>query len=205
MDTRRTTRGWVGLLLVAAMVSLLVVPAGASASGADRQAVELEIDDGGEFTSGEATLGWSRLTRRGNGLEATVHVEGLRPGGVFTFWWVVPQDDATFPDDIFVGRGAGTVVGENGKATVHLSADVGDAGISGFPVIGDAEFASLHDPLGALVRVEIAYHGQASLAGDDLDQWLGDFWSGAACPASGDVNAAGQPHCPVYIAATHPA
>jgi hypothetical protein len=207
MRTNTRGRAWsvVRLLAAAAMVTLVVSPATASAtaSGSDRQPVEVEFDGAAEFTSGGPTLGWSQLNRRQNGLEATVHVEGLRPGGVFTFWWTIPQGD--FPGEWFVARGAGRVIGENGRATVHLSANLGDASIEGLPALDGASFGSLSDPLGAVVRVEIAYHGQVEDAGTDLDAWLSDFWTGAACPADGDVNANEQPFCPVYIAAEHAA
>lgn len=60
----------------------------------------------------------------------------------------------------------------------------------------------------------MAYHGQSEDAGANLSTWRTDFWTGTACPSSfglnpdyggvgGDLNAGGQPHCPVYIAAIH--
>jgi len=74
----------------------------------------------------------------------------------------------------------------------------------------------------AEVHVEIAYHGQAADTGDELDVWLSDFWTGAACPLAFDLdpggstdgvdpdgnpdpnfNKIGQPHCPVAIVAIH--
>ncbi|MDH3683132.1 MAG: hypothetical protein OEV40_24660, partial [Acidimicrobiia bacterium] len=75
--------------------------------------------------------------------------------------------------------------------------------IEGFPVLGGASFASLDDPTGSLVRVEIAYHGQAKDAGDDLDAWLADFWTGAECPPETPNPNPDQPHCPVWYASTH--
>jgi hypothetical protein len=53
----------------------------------------------------------------------------------------------------------------------------------------------MKDPLTSIVRVEIVYHGQASDAANDaeLNEWLSDFWTGAACP-DGGTNLAGQPH-----------
>jgi hypothetical protein len=179
----------------------------AMADNRDRQSLVLEFE-GGDFTPGAttlgSTLGWAQLKRDHDDLKAVVHANGLKPGGVFTFWWVAVQDDATFPDDIFVALGAGAVIGQNGKATVHMTAAKGDPSIVGLPALGGALFGDLRDPEGALVRVEAAYHGQVEDAGSDLDQWLSDFWTGSACPTDG-VNAAGQPHCPVYFAATHPA
>ncbi len=171
----------------------------------DRQQLVVEFAGAADFTDatmvGEV-LGWSQLKRDPDRLKAVVHAHGLEPGGVFTFWWVVVQDDATFPDDIFVALGAGAVVGPNGKATVHMSANKGDASIVGLPALGGALFGDLVDPANALVRVEVAYHGHVDDAGDALGQWLSDFWTGSACPTAG-VNDAGQPHCPVYFAATH--
>jgi len=168
-----------------------------------REPVVREFNEDGTAASGDEIVGRSKLRRTENGLRANVRVAGLEPGGVYTFWWVVPQGDGVFPDDIFVARGAGVVVGRNGKARVHMRAHTGQEGITGFPVLGDASFASLIDPQGALVRVEIAYHGQAADAGDDLDTWLGDFWTGAACPPDTPNPNPIQPHCPVWFAATH--
>ena len=183
----------------------LIAPSMSPDDHVDRQPLVVEFAGASDFTTATAVgdqLGWSQLRRDGDGLGAVVHAEGLEPGGVFTFWWVVVQDDATFPDDIFVALGAGAVVGQNGKATAFMSAETGDASIVGLPALGGALFGDLTDPEGALVRVEVAYHGPVDEAGDDLDQWLTDFWTGSACPTEG-VNAAGQPHCPVYFAGTH--
>jgi hypothetical protein len=137
-------------------------------------------------------------------LEATVHVEGLPMGGVFTFWWVVRQGDpANAPFDWFVANGGGAVIAENGRATVHMSANIGQTAIEGMPFLPPGTgFSPLTDPHGAVVRVEIAYHGQVAEAGGNVEAWLADFWTGAACPASG-TNIGGQPFCPVYVAAQH--
>jgi hypothetical protein len=56
--------------------------------------------------------------------------------------------------------------------------------------------------MGSLVRIEIAYHGQAEDAGDDLGTWLEDFWTGSACPPDTPNPNPAQPHCPVWYAAT---
>lgn len=158
----------------------------------------LPIDDGGR-------VGWSALLRRENGINAIAHLEDLRPGGVYTFWWVVIQEDGTFPDDIFLAGGGGRVVGRRGRATVFMSAWRGQPGITGFVPDGVNEitFASLEEPLTATVRIEIAYHGQAADAGNDLPVWLADFWTGAACPPATPNPNPTQPHCPVYFASTH--
>lgn len=182
-----------------ALSLMLIAPAGADANGTDRTDVMVEIGDG----LGD-TIGWSSLIRRDSGLKSTVQVNGLIPGGVYTFWWIAIQEGG-FPVDTFVANGGGAVVGSNGKATVRMRADLGDPSITGFKPNGVNElpFAPLHDPTGARVRVEIAYHGQAEDAGNDLALWLSDFWTGTACPTPGGMNAGGQPHCPVYIAAEH--
>lgn len=171
----------------------------------DRQPFVVEFDGASDFSDATAVgehLGWAQLKRDADGLKAVVHVSGLKPGAVFTFWWVGVQDDATFPDDIFVALGGSAIIGSNGRTTVHLSADKGDASLAGAPFMGGALFGDLRDPLTALVRVEMAYHGQVEDAGDEIDLWRSNFWSGSACP-DGGLNDFGQPHCPVYIASTH--
>lgn len=157
------------------------------------------------------TLGSSVLVRGDDGLWAKVTVDGLRPGGVYTFWWVIIPAGGSFPADAFVAGEGGRIVGPGGQATAVLTATTGDASISGFhlpfnPLNFDLDTAEIH--------VEVAYHGQAEDAGSNLSTWRTDFWTGTACPSSfglnadyagvgGDLNAGGQPHCPVYIAAIH--
>jgi hypothetical protein len=116
----------------------------------------------------------------------------------------------------FVALGGSKVVGQNGKATVRMSAEYGQTGIRDF--LGDgttAPFNSMFDldPMTAGVHVEVAYHGQSDH--EDSDQWLTDFWTGTACPANGanpnnpdgvpggTVNP-NQPHCPVSYVAIFP-
>lgn len=176
----------------------------ASAGNRDTQPVVHEWNADG--TGGSlADVGWSSLKRDADGLDAVVQIEGLIPGGVYTFWWVVVQGEGSFPDDIHVASGAGAVVPPNGKLTVKLQAATGDPAIEGFMPDGVNEiaFADLNDPLGSLVRVEIAYHGQAADAGDELGQWLYDFWTGDACPPETPNPIITQPHCPVHFASTH--
>ncbi len=205
--TRR--RKWMMLAVAASMLATTVVagPATAAPGGPqDRAPVLREYrEDGTPAPEPLEQVGTSRLVRSADGLEAKVRVAGLQPGGVYTFWWVVVQDDGTFPDDIFVALGAGAVVGRSGRAAVGMDAAVGEASIGGFePAPGVVlEFDELRDPLNALVRVEIAYHGQAEDAGDELDAWLSDFWTGAACPPDTPNPNPAQPHCPVWFAATH--
>jgi hypothetical protein len=115
------------------------------------------------------------------------------------------------PDDTFVAGSGSTVVGRSGIATVTMGARAGDESIEGFLV----DFGPLDQDLRtAEVHVEIAYHGQAEDAGDRLDLWRSDFWTGSACPEAfglnpggipGDFNPIGQPHCPVYITSVHQA
>jgi len=157
------------------------------------------------------TLGSSVLVRGDDELWAKVTVDGLRQGGLYTFWWVVIPQGGSFPDDAFVAGEGGRIIGPGGQATAVLTAKAGDPSIAGFHV----PFNSLDFDLGtAEVHIEVAYHGQAEEAGSDLSTWRTDFWTGTACPSSfglnadyagvgGDLNAGGQPHCPVYIAAIH--
>ena len=60
----------------------------------------------------------------------------------------------------------------------------------------------------------MAHHLQSKDGGANLSTWGTDFWTCTAHPSSfglkpdyegvgGDLNAGGQPHCPVYIAAIH--
>ena len=97
-----------------------------------------------------------------------------------------------------------------------MRAKNGNKSITGFIDGTHAPFAeTLNMNLrNAEIHVEFAYHGQASEAGDDLDLWLSNFWSGTACPKDGpatnpggvpgaEVNP-GQPHCPVSFVAIHP-
>lgn len=201
-DGRSSLRVLLAALLVGALC-LVASPAEAEAGvSITRNDVVREWNEDGTAASGDEMIGHAILRRAADGLGVVVHAKGLRPGGVYTFWWIAVQGDGTFPDDIYVERAGGAVVGPSGTANIVAWTPLGDDGIEGFPVIGDASFASLHDPLGSLVRVEIAYHGQADEAGDDLDLWLSDFWSGAACPPQTPNPNPLQPHCPVYYAAT---
>ncbi len=191
------------LVLAAILMTAAVVPA---AAGGDRVAVVREWNADGSAADGTTVIGWSKLKRRAGGLKANVKVEGLIPGGVYTFWWVVPHAiPPEIPFDVFVARGASAIAGRNGKATVVMRAHTGQPGIEGFPPLGGLPWHPLTDPLGALVRVEIAYHGQAEDAGGEILTWLSDFWTGSVCPVDpATPQGQLQPHCPVYFAATHP-
>ena len=176
-------------------------------SSTDVADVIREINAADAPDPGTGNLGQSRLSRSSDGLKAKVTVHNLEPGGVYTFWWVVPQDfengAPVIPGGVFVAYGAARVIGDSGTAVVNMHASTGQAGIEGFPPLGGAEWKNLDDPLNSIVRIEIAYHGQASDAGGDISTWRTDFWTGSACPEDGTANVAGQPHCPVYLAATH--
>jgi hypothetical protein len=113
--------------------------------------------------------------------------------------------DPDIPGGVFVARGAGRVIGSNGTAFLQMRARTGQEGIEGLPALGGALWSEMRDPLTSIVRIEIAYHGQADELENrrDLRTWLSDFWTGTACPDNGSTNEGGQPHCPVYIAATH--
>ena len=156
-----------------------------------------------------STVGWTTLVRKADNLRAVVHATDLKPGGLYTFWWVVIPPGGAIPDDAFIAGGGSTVVGRSGSATLVMGARAGDESIEGFLV----DFQPLDQDLAtAEVHVEIAYHGQAEDAGDQLDLWRSDFWTGSACPVAfglnpggipGDFNPIGQPHCPVYITSVH--
>ena len=178
----------------------------AAGSPGDRADIVREFNVDGTAAPGTEVIGSSTLTRSASGLKATVNAEGLMPDGVYTFWWVVPHSlPPTVPDDVFAARGGSAVVGADGKATVEMTADTGQAGILGFPPLAGALWHDLTDPLNSLVRVEMAYHGQVGDAGADLAAWESDFWTGAACPPTTPNPNAAQPHCPVYFASTHAA
>lgn len=186
----------------------------------DQVPVVREFNEEGEAVEDGEIIGWSDLSRGSDGLQANVNVRGLTPGGVYTFWWVVPhvfEDGApVIPSGVFVAGGAGTVVGADGTANVQMLAYTEQSGIEGFPPLDGAEWGSLTDPLGSIVRVEIAYHGQVEDAerdlgtffptgdgGSNLETQLLDFWTGSACPPETANPNPDQPHCPVYFAATH--
>lgn len=200
-------------LMAATLVVSLMIVAPVGAHERTRRSVshakivqEHSEDDAPDAT--KRNIGWSRLVRTSDGYSATVFARGLEPGGVYTFWLVSPYhfgpDGPIIPTGVFVARGAGVVVGANGTARVQMSAEVGQPGIANFPVPGEESFHEMEDPLTSIVRVEIAYHGNVDEAGPgEVTTWLSDFWTGAACPSFLDPNLAGQPHCPVYLAATH--
>lgn len=157
--------------------------------------------------AGEVTL-----ERSADGLTADIEMDGLEPGGVYTFWLVAKQgEDPKFPEDIFVNDGIGLVASDDGTASLTMRSSTGDQSIPGFYVEelgGAAEFDDLTDPENADVRVEVVYHGQADVAGDDLDVWLSDFWSGDPDVCANPLGTLGtgavpdHPYCAGYWAAS---
>jgi len=198
-------RSIVILLVLSLSILAGTTALGATGSGVGEAPVIQIFDDAGNALGApHEVVGVSRLIRRDDGLKATAKISGLIPGGVYTFWWVAIPEGGAFPLDAFVARGGGKVVGLNGNATVRMKAEYGQASIKGFVDDTSFPFQPLtFDLAEAEVHVEIAYHGQASQAGDELDQWLSDFWTGSACPAVGE-QAETQPHCPVSFVAIHP-
>ncbi len=194
------------LVLPSILVGMLAAPATAREVGVDRAPLEREFTvDGTAAPEPHDRHGTSLLVRHPDRLWAAVHARGLEPGGVYTFWWVAVQGEGAFPDDVFVAHGAGVVANRAGRATAVMRAELGQPGITGFsPAPGvDVGFDELRDPMGALVRVEVAYHGQVEDAGKDRATWLRDFRSGAACPPATPNPNPAQPHSPVWFPATH--
>ncbi len=205
-------------LLVIAMVAAAVVMGGmllrllASDDGTEHAAILVEFDETGSPIPEEEqpSVGDVELTRSDQGIDARVTMRDLVPGGVYTFWFVVPQGDRVFPGDVFVNEGRGVVADETGTVEVTMRSEKGDEPITGYFVedMGDIVFDSLHDPMTALVRVEVIYHGQAAQAGDSLDNWLADFWTGDPTVCANPLGSLGtgnvptHPYCPGHWAAT---
>ncbi|MEN8041500.1 MAG: hypothetical protein ABFR95_08350 [Actinomycetota bacterium] len=206
--------------LLTALMMLATLPAvAAEADQGEATAVSTEpliqhFDMDGNLDG--SIVGWTTLVRRSDNLTAVAHATDLKPGGVYSFWWVVLPPGGAAPDDAFAASGGSAIVGESGGATLVMQAQTGDESIEGFPppalaFLGDLEPLDF-DLATAEVHVEIAYHGQAVDAGDQLDAWRADFWTGTACPEAfglnpggipGDFNPIGQPHCPTYITSIH--
>ena len=205
-------------VVVVAIAAIVIV----NSSSADVETLDVIqiFDSSGNPVSSTTSFGSVDLTRRDDGLDATTTVTGLTPDGVYTYWWVVGTAGFALPD-AYVASAGGEVIGSSGEATATMSVDVGDSGILGFldalatngpPTTTDPFHSTFDlDPATAEVHIEIAYHGQASDAGSDLNAWLSDFWTGTACPEGdsghnpGGTPGAefnpGQPHCPVsYVA-----
>ena len=186
------------LVLVLAMLTASMAIAGGK-SNQDATALDITKHFEAHDTPGipiSDSVGTATLTRRDDGLTATAKVEGLKPGGVYTFWWIVSDDFADFPTGVAaVGDGA-RVIGKSGKATVRMNVDLGDPSIEGFfgvkgwagvdpwPDTPTSPFDATFDfdPATAEVHIEIAYHGQKEDAGGNIGNWRSDFWTGTACP-----------------------
>lgn len=200
---------------VIAVLTAVLMLAGASPAMAVPRG-DVSVEPVMEFLAPDGTpannnLGTSVLAIGDDSLWAKVTVDGLRPGGLYTFWWVIIPAGGSFPDDAFVAGDGARLIGPGGHATAVMKARAGDPSIAGFhvpfnPLDFDLSTAEIH--------VEVAYHGQSKDAGSNLSTWRTDFWTGTACPSSfglnsdyagfgEDLNAGGQPHCPVYIAAIH--
>lgn len=214
-------RSWmIGIIAVVIVAIAAIVIINQSSAEVETLDVIQIFDSSGNAVSSSASFGSVDLIRRDDGLDATTTVNGLTPGGVYTFWWVVGTAGFALPD-AYVASAAGEVIGSSGGTTVTMSVDVGDPGIKGFldalasdlpPTTTDPFRATFDlDPATAEVHIEIAYHGQESEAGSDLNEWLSDFWTGTACPIGdsghnpigtpGAEFNPGQPHCPVsYVA-----
>jgi hypothetical protein len=215
---------WI-IAIVAVVVVAIAAIAIFNSSSADVETLDVIqiFDSSGNPVSSSSSFGSVDLTRRDDGLDAKTTVNGLTPDGVYTFWWVVGDAGFALPD-AYVASAGGEVIGSSGETTVSMSVDVGNSGILGFldalagdlpPTTTDPFHSTFDlDPATAEVHIEIAYHGQASEAGSDLNGWLSDFWTGTACPEGESGHNPGgttgdnlvesnpaQPHCPVsYVA-----
>jgi hypothetical protein len=214
---RALVAGIVAIVLVVVLVVILTNDDdsdGESApDGSEAAPMLVEYDPDGQPIplDDQVSAGEASLTRTPTGLTTTAHVTGLIPDGVYTFWMVAYYDGGLeFPNDRTTNLGQGVVADENGEASSEMRMDVGEAGIRGFYVEAIGEEAVFPDLLNAdsLVRVEVVYHGQADVAGDELDAWMADFWTGdptvCANPlgTTGTGDVAEHPYCAGYWAAT---
>lgn len=198
------------LVLAIAMLTATVAMAG-NGKGVEK----LDVIE--EYETGTPVVGTAKLIRGATGLKATVQVSDLEPGGVYTFWWVIPS--ATHPIDSFAALGGSKIVGQNGEATVMMRANINDPSIPGFfdhlaplelPLPDGASFVPLTaDLLDDTIRIEVAYHGNVD-SGEYNPRWELDFWTGQAgvCPDANDLGetppvmaSTGQPHCPTFYVA----
>lgn len=202
-------------LVVAVFAGLIVwsVASGDDDDDAETAPILLEFDADGELIAADDQLevGSAELIRSADGVTTKAEMTGLTPDGAYTFWLVVYQGEREFPGDIFVNHGEGVVADADGSADSAMSADLGEASITGFYVDdlgGEAEFSPLVDPVNGRVRVEVVYHGQADDAGDDLNAWLADFWTGDPNICANPLGTMGtgavptHPYCAGYWAAT---
>jgi hypothetical protein len=210
------------IVLAMIMATASIAIAKSSNHGVEKQKIVQEFDsETGDPVDSPRSFGQVQLTRSDDGVDASVKVYGLEPGGVYTFWWVIPS--LTHPVDSFAALGGSKIVGQNGKATVRMTANINDPSVDGFfdhlsPLEPDiielpdgASFVPLtSDLLDDKIRIEVAYHGNVD-SGEYNPQWELDFWTGEAgvCPDASDLAerptpilaSTGQPHCPTFYAA----
>ncbi len=180
-------------IIASLVIALVLATASVALAGTSKSRTPIYDDPSG--TAG-AEVGWTQLHRDDDRLRATVKTSDLRPGGVYTFWWVtVPTGDPM--EGVFVDLLGSTIVGQNGKATVHGSVAEGTPSIP-IPFDSFLDFVPMTNPEGAVVRVEVAYHGQAD-SENFSDDWLLDFWTGEQ-PMCSEFPGPGFGHCPILQA-----
>jgi hypothetical protein len=119
--------------------------------------------------------GPSTLTRREDGISVHLQTSGLTQGHAYTFWWgIVSSPGAT----LIGGRITGLVVGQNGKANVVGSLNVGDV-VGEPPIPGLEGTLTSQDALHARIQVVVRDHGPA-LTGQALFEQLHTFQADTA-------------------------
>ena len=180
-------------IIVSLVFALVLATASVALAGTSKS--RTPIYDNGSGTSGNE-VGWTQLHRDDDRLRATVKTSDLEPGGVYTFWWVtVPTSDPM--EGVFVDLLGSTIADQNGKATVHGSVAVGTPSID-IPFDSFLTFVPMANPEEAVVRVEVAYHGQVD-SENFSDDWLLDFWTGEE-PMCSEFPGPGFGHCPIVQA-----
>lgn len=180
-------------IIASLVIALVLATASVALAGTTTSRAPMYDDPSG--TSGNE-VGWTQLHRDDDRLRATVKTSDLKPGGVYTFWWVtVPTGNPA--DGVFVDLLGSTIAGQNGKATVHGSVAVGTPSID-IPFDSFLTFVPMTNPEQAVVRVEVAYHGQAD-SENYSDDWLLDFWTGEE-PMCSEFPGPGFNHCPIVQA-----
>ena len=214
-----TRTGYIAAALVAAIVIAVAAAIALSGGGDDGEwttvdmLVEYSEQDGAPIPHDEQpSRGTVRARRLPDRIEAEVDMRGLIPGGVYSFWLAVWQEVDEPSTAAFLASGGGAVADEDGVITSgRMSATVGTMATAGWVLDGvEQVFAPLHSPLQNTMRVEVVYHGQADKAGDQLDLWLNDFWTGDPEVCAEPVGTLGTgivpslPYCAGYYGATIP-
>lgn len=216
-NTRKRRTIIAGAFAGAAVVAIIAIIAVTSGSDSDivtsEEPVLREFDAVGDplGIEDQEVIGRTVLRRTPDGLQADVEAAGLTPGGAYTIWLAAWQRGETFPQDVFAILADGMVVGDDGTLKSTISADLDQLPIEGFYIdgMGDIDFVPFTDPFESTIRIEIAYHGQAENAGDELNEWLSNFWVGdeGVCPSPRGTLATGaipsQAYCPVYFVSVH--